>query len=111
MNTSHYPNLELCRKLTEIGFPETEILMDVDSWTPQRQSQSFLWCPSVMEMLDVMPKEINWRLLIIISYGDERINLWYWDETKIPDKNWPLPNALAEMILFLHENNYISFSK
>jgi hypothetical protein len=74
-----------------------------------------------MEMLDVMPNYItdkkgdSYHLIIYISddkevqvvyensqygyriYADECLNL--------------LPNALAEMILFLHENNYISFSK
>lgn len=24
MNTSHYPSLELCKKLRDIGFPKTE---------------------------------------------------------------------------------------
>jgi hypothetical protein len=26
MNTSHYPSLELCKKLTKIGFPKTEVV-------------------------------------------------------------------------------------
>ena len=43
MKPLHYPDIDRCKKLTEIGFPETE--KDV-------------CCPSVMEMLDVIPHTV-----------------------------------------------------
>lgn len=122
MNPSHFPSLELCKKLTEIGFPEatschwrkdSKGVYDTTFWP--WNDESFV-CPSVMEMLDVIPRiKIDWY-----SYG---INIWITQSRKyivwyrINDKNkisssfqsWTLPNALAEMILWLHENNYISF--
>lgn len=71
MNSSHYPSLELCKKLTEIGFPKnTDAVFHKnlddnprhwDSSTMQRIH--YYVCPSVMEMLDVIPEEVNdWSL-------------------------------------------------
>ena len=37
MNTSHFPSLDLCKRLTEAGFPQTEywfVNFTIDSWYP-----------------------------------------------------------------------------
>lgn len=98
----------------------------------------FIECPSIAEMLDFMPKEIPfsvnihgvdipvWRNLVI---GKNTTEWWFYckyvygtmhgklsDNQIIYDmnteihKNWTLPNALAEMILWLHDNKYLTFS-
>lgn len=122
MNTTHYPSLELCKKLTEIGFPDT--LLSNGSWwidsipysTYAKWETSRTVCPSVMEMLDVMPELLNIQSLderFPNSYLDISLRSWYW--TVLYWWRWTedkqLPNALAEMVLWLVENNYISFNK
>lgn len=109
MNSSHYPNIELCRKLTEAGFPE-------ETSCHFRRNNSYIYehtfwpwndesyvCPSVMELLDEMPKRIqikNWWLYYYVSIDDVEYPWLDYDEEN-------LPNALAEMYLFLKENWYI----
>lgn len=66
MNTSHYPSLELCKKLTESGFPDTEYnyIQDINGDTivithPEYDTENFISiCPSVMELLGEMPRRI-----------------------------------------------------
>lgn len=141
MNPIHYPSLELCKKLTEIGFPTTF----QHRW---ENESTVIWCweipewfyvsPSVMEMLDVMPKEIPYTIKVSrvevpvhrnLVIGKNTLSGWYYckyvygtmygrlTDNKIVQFmntakhiNWTLPNALAEMILWLVENNYISFT-
>lgn len=120
MNPSHYPSLELCKKLTEIGFPDTENIRyeDDKKWIWYNSPECYEWdyvCPSVMEMLDVMPMKIMSDSNTVNAFS---INGWIWPDT------WPylvgyhqfkytkdinLANALAEMILWLHNNKYITF--
>lgn len=106
MNTSHYPSLELCKKLTEIGFPKTDKICEAyPEKYPKTPWNIWLNCyysPSVMEMLDVMP-----------THELEIEDIWNWSVLHSSDNRmvWTLPNALAEMILWLHENNYITFTK
>ena len=118
MNSSHYPSLELCRKLTSIGFPDTEkkwYKFDFDSYGINSfKTEPFVaLCPSVMEMLDVMPY-LSWFAWISIEKATANYivsyRISYWNDAYEVTKS-SLPNALAEMILWLHENNYISFSK
>lgn len=120
MNSNHYPNLELCKKLKEIGFPETELYYDSHAIN----KVDWYWittdweypCPSVMEMLDVMPNCIknNWGYPLkisrtkwgtfIVAYQDWKFLLrdFIWDN---------LPNALASMLIWLVENKYLTFNK
>lgn len=124
MNPLHYPDLERCKKLTEIGFPKTEYayqnsalhcrLID-DNWdirinkTPYYNDPNWItvaYCPSIAEMLDVIPMEINWLWFEIekltTTYTVRYIDSW---------RNFSdtLPNALADLIIWLHENKYINF--
>jgi len=112
LNTSHYPSLELCKKLTELGFPETE------------KHKQYLWvgnfkCPSIAELLDEIPENILWIEWIMWHFKMTKIwscyaafisqtedwpvldeYIWFWDGN--------IPNALAEMYVWCVENNYIT---
>lgn len=116
MKQEHYPSLELCKKLTEIGFPTTFQHIGDSGWT-------VIWCgeipewmfvsPSVMEMLDELRKT---DLRFCINFYSEHtiVTVFIWDDEKMfwaeDDCDEPLPKALAQMILWLHENKYISFN-
>ena len=117
MNTSHYPSLELCKKLKEISFPHTEFSYYPEIWKVMMFNKNAIThpCPSVMDMLDLIPDKLPktdeypmniytleiWKKFV--AYSCE------WLARKIFD--WTVPNSLAEMILWLHENKYISFDK
>lgn len=129
MNTSHYPSLELCKKLTEIGFPMTQNikLFCWDSWyknavyNEEIHSDKYDYvCPDIMEMLDVMPNDLsdwidNAICLIFWKHFDaDTFYVCYQEEWNTKTESyfrWTLPNTLAEMVIWLYENNYISFSK
>lgn len=129
MNTSHYPSLELCKKLTEIGFPVTELFYETDDWSTEHFERIIIrwwrWkfstfnfvCPSVMEMLDIMPasiiieesicylwieKDDDWEYVV---FYQECIEYEWCSWRKYIE--WTLPNALAKMYLWLKENNYL----
>ena len=122
MNTSHYPSLELCKKLTEIGFPDTEFIIWEYNWRTKiwwnAETNDIFFCPSIMEMLDVMPewlfiyrlkKAKTWNYKLWRAYTVSTINCKDISNNKT---SWDtLPNALAEMILWLHENKHITFTK
>lgn len=126
MNTSHFPDLERCKKLTDVGFPETQMERIQNSF-----SKDWIWmtdkarnelfdkrcfdnlfstadvkrhyrCPSVMEMLDA----IEWRNIRLLKWEQN------WVETQDTCLNWHAfiwtpPNALADMYIWLKENNYL----
>ena len=125
METSHLPSYENCQKLKEIWFPqegyywyETESKTIDDKKGMEWQNRACEWlewvyAPSVMEMIDIMPMED-----IIITNEECTFENWCdfvitfrWDWFTYEEKNEDLPNALAEMIIWLHENNFISFNK
>jgi hypothetical protein len=73
MNNLHYPDFERCKKLTEIGFPDTVLTID-------RAGQLAL-LPSVMELLDVIPKIIPRRdkydLYLALLYDSKSCTVRY----------------------------------
>lgn len=124
MNTSHYPSLELCKKLKELWFWTTEKRWFIHSLENPQEIQSVEYnstiyshtskhspvfpCPSVIELLNKIPDNIidecrqkknleMWKKFVAYSRN--------WLATKMID--WTLPNALAEMWLWLKENNYL----
>ena len=116
MNNNHYPSLELCKKLKEIGFPETEHSFNHRAW-PEHCYWLIVDCeimPSVMEMLDVMPELLHlwpWKNNIPLRiYWKNCVS--YHETFNAPIKEFKntLPNALAEMILWLVENNHLTFN-
>lgn len=60
-------------------------------------------CPSVMEMLYEMPNRVeikHWWIEWYVTLADSE---WgFFDES--------LPDAIAEMYIWLHENNYLTFN-
>lgn len=120
-NPLHYPDLDRCRELTKLGFPRTAFAWSisktkilVDNWEGRRPN---ILCPSVSEMLDVIPDTLHddWQLHIWKNNDSqywvvfEEVN---WDCLKTP-WTWfeTLPNALADLIIWLVENNYLTFTK
>lgn len=128
MNTSHYPDLELCKILIEAVFPKTELCWyewknDKYNWKIPvwidfpRSTESFneYVCPSIAELLDELPKlilEDRYFLNIEMDYWGTWIivyqNCYCWDKCFDAIKWENLPNALAEMWLWLKENNYLT---
>lgn len=121
MNESHYPSLELCKKLKEIGFPDTEYsyVQDLDwkdfiyKYKDYGRDEYTSVCPSVMEMLDVIPYHIQFDWMganvHFTKRGDgEYISYYSWKSSYYKGKN-TLPNALAEMIIWLYENKHLTF--
>ncbi len=153
MTSLHYPSLELCKKLTEAGFPETQLWIfdtrkswkkyncpyvseyeepkfipfwNIKIWESELEITDFknnpsawyneslpLVCPSVMELLDEIPKDIKWCWATIVKnysgwyvrFEWEYAPMWMaWDRWQCDS----LPNALAEMWLWLKENNYLT---
>lgn len=129
MNQSHYPSLELCKKLTEIWFPKSTVnswcdfgniswsieITDVATSSSRRRDKMIAICPSIAELLDEFPHEIITELPVFLSI-DKHSYWWYVSYTdnwllkwSKGIKNKSLPDALVEMILWLHENRYIKF--
>lgn len=130
MNPNHYCDIERCKKLTEIGFPMTEIYkiiyhksiaLPLEEVIEYNESKDYrcgniprIVHPTVMEMLDVIPDTIRQDYQLYIWKNSE---LQYWvsyrdvEWTEFISIGWfdTLPNALADLIVWLHENNYIKF--
>lgn len=110
-NKSHYPSLELCKKLTEIGFPTTFQHIWDSLWTVIWCLEVPEWmyvCPSVMEILDVMPQSVNWWVLSIHKDPDIWICMYDKPFEQAEISSWDtLSDAIAEMYIHLYENNYL----
>lgn len=113
MNTAHYPSLELCKKLTEIGFPSTEVDMEIDWIIEWNWNWWELRCPNTMEMIDTLPSSVvkDWEpSLYHLSLGKDYVKysvLYYEDEEFLVSFGWALPDSLASMYIWLHENNLL----
>ena len=91
---------ELVDRMIEIHFPFSWNLYEV----------------TVMEMLDIIKIPLHHRLSIDKMFD---IDDWEWYKVSFYSSEhfndlirwfqWTLPNALAEIVLWLHENNYITF--
>ncbi len=102
MNTKHFPDIELCKRLTEAKFPKTERWRRDDIIFYSYEESDYV-CPSIAELLDKLPC-LTWYAWIaieklttdyVVSY---RINSNH-DAQRIVNES--LPNALAEMWLWL----------
>ena len=115
MKTTHFPDLERCKKLTDVGFPENTGL----SFWVMPNNMNMIVCPSVSELLDEMPPDITrWDNeefdtydLCIFKLDKETFCIQYvlcdYVEEYIVQYTWTLPNALADMYIWLKENNYL----
>lgn len=118
MNTSHYPSIELCAKLTEIEFPKTEKLLtsfwiyNNNSNLDSIQSEVEYTCPSVLEILDNINLWSCYELIIKKQYD---YDLWYCYNVEfkyiegctMKSFKWNYPDALAEMYIYLYKKRYI----
>lgn len=125
MNKLYYPSLKLCEKLTEIGFPETQMvywdywILDATGDTAWYQWETWYKCPSIMEMLSIMPSEvIIWNEDEADSYDLEFSKIWdnkywvaytmkWWIDESIEERYDTFPNALAGIIIWLIESELI----
>lgn len=133
MNPLHYPDQPRCEKLYDLHFPKTEkvyiqkaLLSDecriCTRWDYSQYEDEAYWklpCPSVMEMLDVIPTKIsldNQHCSLSTYAAVWRKAPFYvgymWEKGKFmtqPQFNDTLPNALADLIFWLVENKYLKF--
>lgn len=120
MTPTHYPSLDRCQKLTELGFPHTA--MHFEKWcesftdTESSYDDDEYVCPSVMEMLDAMPESIEYRDGEIVTAWRHIGTIWVsydYDglaQVKFDYKDsWNLPNAIADLIIWLVENSHLTF--
>lgn len=126
LRSVHYPSLELCKKLQNTWLDNTEKVID-DYWNiDDRNLTRVEWdntpmypCPSVMELLDEMPTDIDYlwenRWLRIMYVAEDEAwevwEVWYLFGSTWRVEYWTIPNALAEMRLWLVENGYINKAK
>lgn len=120
-NPLHYPTLYRCKKLTELGFPETqhwyfkekdntEFLFTTNYWETNNQWYDRYVCPSVMEMVNVIPKDIFWDIYPDLETNKFIVDIYYKINFHSISSD-TLPNALADTIIWLVENNLLSFNK
>ena len=93
MNTSHYPNIELCKKATELGFPNTNLWFvnfTTNSWYPYWRDD---WEEDFYVKKDF---HISW-----ITYPKDREDD-YWaaikDEIKLEDSVRYVCPSIAELL-------------
>ncbi len=127
----HVPNLELCKKLKELGFiQETEFYYDrelllwakedyIDSTGSFHIEQTLCPAPLATELLEELPREFSKGMNYmaqervykrhITIHPDNSCYIWY--ETSKPDDSLSfkdsLPNALAKMWIYLEEEKLI----
>lgn len=128
MNTIHHPDQERCKKLTEIGFPDTDYSLHTNRTfsemveilpNPYKHYKGIEWvyvCPSVMELLDVIPKTYKGWYFFEMYHNSCRIKRidpnspTWWDVMYNAWEKWQsLPNALCDLIFWLYDNKYITF--
>lgn len=131
MNTSHYPSLELCKKLQSEWFPETDLgWLYSDTKSSIMRPDYMTWnndddwltrdccAPSVMELLDEMPRDIHvwphqytWSITPYwFTYSPNQSHSTKTIPFFSTDINSNIsidPNALAEIWLWLKENGYL----
>lgn len=133
MNKKHYPSLDLCKKLTEINFPQYDWSLSMfeylKDWVPYTYEiadgvdymcwYGSLWivcnqyvCPTFLEMHDLIPDNIKTDMLII----GKACGLEYLNWIKVNALFWcndgdVLIDSMANMILFLHKKWYINVNK
>lgn len=120
-NPLHYPDLTRCQELTKLGFPRTQMswrLFSVSEpniiFSDENTDGNIEYaCPSVSEMLDVMPSSIlDWYDLCIArnwptsKYYITSYTKWHGMYCHFLGT---LPNALADLVKWLVENNYLTF--
>lgn len=124
-NPLGYPTLDRCKKLSWINFapePKVHWFENQHIWTdyPPYISEEYpmvmwtIWfpCPSIAELLDVIPRSVDNKPLVIVS-REKYYSVRFWlklDHTTTVFEEEYLPNALADMIILLVENKKLSLN-
>ena len=115
-NNWKFPDLELCRELTKIWFPNTEyrasrfyLNWKMIFWNSSISPNELLEyvCPSIQELLIQIP------FIKDTEFTIERMweNLYFcWLKPLCATPDDTLPNSLSMLIIWLHENKYLTFS-
>lgn len=136
MKKNERPSLELCKKLTALGLPDTEnvilfrydwteVAVPFEEWgkieyiTEEMYSNRIL-CPSIIDMIELIPLKIQLSIvktfydgMIVFSVEAEKdwqvlfSNGWIWND----DLPVPLADAIANIVISLIENKNIILSK
>lgn len=120
---SDYPSFRLCVELTNLWLTNTSCRIHESEWVFQENDDDtpnpLYSCPTVMEMLNLMPWQILvewsgyvlqinelWKGNWIVSYlfALNNVNNYYYKT------EWTLPNALAEMAIHLIESNNVTIT-
>lgn len=112
-----YPSLEFCKQLKEVNFPPTREYNYEIKMVDGIPHTTMIVRPSIGEMLDVMLKDYadtfvsSFKITLDMKNEDQwaTVSVTKNGATIYKEFTWTFPNALAEMILWLHANNYISF--
>lgn len=111
-NPLHYPSVPICIQITKLWFPKTEkSYISEDNINFIILEWEWIVCPSVMELLDALPSQINEYYLSIIKQDNDEYDICYQElfvSWELHNTCGALPNALAEMYLWLKENNYLT---
>lgn len=122
MNSIDYPYLDFCKKMTELWFIITERYTKennefyrYDQLISEENTKLPEWMfvrPSIAELLNELPKSLvrkskadTWTYSIYISHDDVEYTVSY---QNIYFTQWTLPNALAEMWIWLKQNDYLT---
>lgn len=125
----HFPTFDKCKTLTKIGFPETEkCYAESIEWNIEifdrsnvinSNEEPIYVCPSVMEMIDIIPLHIKYTWNIGMDIVENE-TLYFWmigpyptylnsdRDTVFIFDSLRLPNALSDMIIWLNERKFIS---
>lgn len=122
-----YPSPDRCERLKYLKFPmNTTLFMRTDDHTrfymgnlsEKFCERDYYPCPSVPEMLDLMPKKIeNLEQVLHLILTKTFLDLWSCSYVKdfysknVINVNKYLANAVADCLIWLVENNFISFKK
>lgn len=138
MDYREYPDVGRCRKLTELGFPKTEMaysstergdeILDAGQCEFVKRAASFVGhpkpkfsvCPSVPELKSVIPEKIPireepgdfWELEIFQVDG-KFVAMYVWrdvDEFIMECRADSLAKALADLAIVLADKGYVVFN-
>lgn len=115
-----FPTLSLCKKLTEVWFPDTVNMLwthwVIDTTTDYSWYQWEEWykCPTVYELLNVLPNKIEFEVPLFLHMNKnedwwtvEYICSYKYNSPTSIKINWELPDILSEMYLILKKWNNI----
>lgn len=136
MKKNERPSLELCKKLTSLGLPDTEnVILFRSDWTEvavpfeewgkieyitEEMYNNRILCPTIIDMIELIPLKIQLQIgktfydwMIVFKVEAEKdwqllfSDGWIWDD----DLPVPLADAIANILISLVENKNIILPK